>query len=69
MKFFRLWKVSVWGELEFLKIFKIKFNIVNFFEFFKILYMYLFEVLDVFNGVGVGGLNIVRYMYMYYVEF
>lgn len=40
------------GELEFLKIFKIKFNIVNFFEFFKILYMYLFEVLDVFNGMG-----------------
>lgn len=29
--------------------------------------MYFFEVLDVFDGVGVEGLNIVRYMY--YVEF
>lgn len=40
------------GELELLKTFKTKFNIVNSLEFSKILYMYLFEVLDAFNGLG-----------------
>lgn len=68
MKSSRPWKVSAWGELELLKTFKTKFNIVNSLEFSKILYMYLFEVLDAFNGVGVGGLDTARYMYMYYVE-
>lgn len=34
------------------KNFFIKINIVNSLEFSKILYMYLFEVLDAFNGVG-----------------
>lgn len=52
MKSSRPWKVSAWGELELLKTFKTKFNIVNSLEFSKILYMYLFEVLDAFNVVG-----------------
>lgn len=45
MKSSRPWKVSAWGELELLKTL----------EFSKILYMYLFEVLDAFDGVAVGG--------------
>lgn len=43
------------GGMELLKTFKTKFNVVNSLEFSKILYMYLFEVLDAFDGVAVGG--------------